>query len=334
MQNTENYTFDQQMLRAISCSAWGQRMLKSLEEWGRKTHIIPEEWKAALSGGTVTGTEEIQSHIFRTFALGVSKQIFKQNLHTYKQLFLSICSFPVVSPLPILSYSLPESPFLRLSSPHVLPLTGGQKCSGAALFPPRTLLPLACSGGGESTRRRSPPRASPPGRAGLPGQSPPGSTASPPSPRARLPAGHAAGNAQRPHRLREGLFFLMRPLGPLHWAPRPGLEELTPETEGKAGREWRRAWTHHPPSGGQSNREQLLVTALSLRWPKERFSSTSRWAPEWAHPASSHRQLLCHFCFNSEAWAGHVVAAEEQHILPDKGQSSTAAAQCKMKCSH
>lgn len=42
MYNTENYTFDRQMLRATSCSAWGQRMLKSPEEWGRKTHIIVE----------------------------------------------------------------------------------------------------------------------------------------------------------------------------------------------------------------------------------------------------------------------------------------------------
>lgn len=77
MYNTENYTFDRQKLRAMSCSAWGQRMLKSLEEWGRMTHIILEEWKAALSGRTITGAQEIKSHNLRLFALALAKQIFK-----------------------------------------------------------------------------------------------------------------------------------------------------------------------------------------------------------------------------------------------------------------
>lgn len=91
-----------------------------------------------------------------------------------------------------LSDSLPESPFLRLSFPHVLPLHGGQKCSATAVFPPRMLLPL--TRGGESTRQLSPSRA-PPHSGRHPARAGPSRAVRP------CQAGHAAGNMRRPDSL-------------------------------------------------------------------------------------------------------------------------------------
>lgn len=112
-----------------------------------------------LSGGTITGTQEIRSCTFRIFALALLNRSLNDSCAHIKSFSSPFAAF-LCPPRYSLSYSLPESPLLPLSSLHVLPLHGGQKCSGTAVFPPRMLLPLARSGRGESTRQLSLPRAS------------------------------------------------------------------------------------------------------------------------------------------------------------------------------
>lgn len=84
------------------------------------------------------------------------------NIRAYIKSF-SFLFVPFLCPVPPTHtplHSLPESPFLRLPSPHVLPPHRGQKYSGTAVFPPHMLLPLAHSDRGKSACQLSRPRAS------------------------------------------------------------------------------------------------------------------------------------------------------------------------------